>query len=91
MLCKKTVDSYYSYSGSTLFSIVNVLFHTVFKRIYTCILYKHSEGFAKIFLHYLYFNMGQVKLSVDKYILAICLSLGNYQLLLFPHPCCKHE
>ena len=48
-------------------------------------LFKHSEGFAKIFVHYLFFDMGQVKLSLDKYPMAIYLSLGKYQLLLFPH------
>ena len=28
----------------------------------------HSGGFAQIFVHYLFFNMGQVKLSTDKYL-----------------------
>ena len=27
---------------------------------------KYSEGFVLIFVHYLFFNMGQVKLSMDK-------------------------
>ena len=31
--------------------------------------------------------MEQVKLSMDKYLMAIYLSLGKYQLLLFPQPC----
>ena len=30
--------------------------------------------------------MKQVKLSMDKSLLAIYLSLGKYKLLLFPHP-----
>ena len=54
-----------NWSESWLFSIV-VWFHTVFKRVYTCILFKYSEGFSKIFVHYLFFNMIQVKLSMDK-------------------------
>ena len=29
-------------------------------------------------LLYLFFNMGQVKLSMDKYLMAIYLSLGKY-------------
>ena len=47
---------------------------------------QHSEGFAQIFVHYLFINMGQVKRSMDKYLMAIYLSLGKYKLLLFPHP-----
>ena len=31
-------------------------------------------------------NMGEVKLSTDKYLMAIYLSLGKYKLLLFPYP-----
>ena len=30
--------------------------------------FKHSEGLAQIIAHYLCFNMGQVKLSMDKYL-----------------------
>ena len=37
------------------------------------------------FVHYLFFNMGQVKLSMDKYLMAIYLSLGKYKFLLFSH------
>ena len=37
--------------GSTLFLIVYVCIHTVSKGVYTCILFKHSEGFAQIFVH----------------------------------------
>ena len=43
-------------------------------------------------MHYLFFfNIGQVKLSMDKYLMVIYLSLGKYKLLLFPHPCFTHE
>ena len=45
----------------------------------------HSDGFAQIFVHCLLFNMGQVKLSMDKYLMAIYFSLGKNKLLLFPH------
>ena len=50
-----------------------------------CILFTHSE--AQIFVYYLFFIMGQVKLSMDKYLMHFYLSLGKYKLLLFPHPC----
>ena len=55
-------------------------------KVYTCIVFKQSE--AQIFVYYLFFNMGQVKLSMDKYLMAIYLSLGKYKLLLFRHPWC---
>ena len=35
----------------------------------------------------LIFCFGQVKLSLDKYIMAILLFLDKYFFLLFPHPC----
>ena len=69
------------------YSLIYVWFHPVFKGVYMCILFKHSEGFAQIFVHYLFFNMGKIKLFMDKYPMAIYLSLGKYKLLLFPHPC----
>ena len=56
-------------------------FHTVFKRVYICILFKHSEGFAQIFVHYLFF-----KLSMDKYLLAIYFSLGSINFCYFHTP-----
>ena len=59
-----------SWSGSTLFLIVYAWFCTAFK-VYTCIVFKQSE--AQIFVYYLFFNMGQVKLSMDKYLMAIYL------------------
>ena len=31
-------------------------------------------------------SLGQVKFSLDKYIMAIYLSQGKYKILLFPHP-----
>ena len=37
-------------------------------------------------MHYLFFNMGQKQLSIDKNLMAIYLFLGKYKLLLFPHP-----
>ena len=30
---------------------------------------KQSEGFAQIFVHYLFFSMGQIKLSMDRYLI----------------------
>ena len=42
---------------------------------------KNSKGYIKFSVF-----LGQVKFSLDKYIIAICLSLGNYQILLIPHP-----
>ena len=45
----------------------------------------HSDGFAQVFVHYLFFYMGQVKFYMEKYLMAIYLSLGKYKLLLFPH------
>ena len=51
------------------------------------VLFKLREGFTLIIMHYLFFNMGQVKLSMDKYLMVIYLSLGKYKPLLFPHPC----
>ena len=32
-------------------------------------------------------SLGQVKLSLDKYIMDIYLSLSKYKILLFAHPC----
>ena len=59
-----------------LFSIVYVWLHSVFKSVYC---FKHSEGFAQNFVHYLFLiYMGQVKLSMDKYLMAIYLSLAKY-------------
>ena len=49
------------------------------------ILFKHREGLGKYFVHYMF--LGQVDLSLEKYLMTIYLSLGKYQLLLFPHPC----
>ena len=31
-------------------------------------MFKHSESYAQIIVHYLFFNMGQVKVSMDKYL-----------------------
>ena len=39
------------------------------------ILFMHSE--AQIFVYYLFFIMGQVKLSMDKYIIALLLVPGQ--------------
>ena len=47
----------------------------------------HSDSFAQVFVHYLFFNIGQVKLSMDKYLMANYLSLGKYKLLIFSHLC----
>ena len=45
-----------SWSGSSLFSTVCICFHTVFKKVYTCLLFKHIKGYAKFFMHYLFFG-----------------------------------
>ena len=45
------------------------------------------EALTPIFVHYLFFDIRQVNLSMDKYLIAINLSLGKYKLSLFPHPC----
>ena len=34
-------------------------------------------------------NMGQVKLTMDKFLMVIYLSLGKNNVLLFPNPCIK--
>ena len=47
----------------------------------------HSDGFAEVFVHYLFFTMGQVNFSMDKYLMAIYLSLGKYKHLLFSNLC----
>ena len=46
--------------------------------------YQQSKGLAEFFVHYLFF--GKTKISLDKYILAIYLSLGKYKILPFPQP-----
>ena len=58
-----------SWSGSTLFLIVYVCF--ICFKVYTCILFTHRK--AQIFVYYLFFIMGQVKLSMDKYLMALLL------------------
>ena len=47
------------------------------KRVNTCILFKHSDGFTMVFVHYMFFNMGQVKLSLDNVKLSFCLYKGK--------------
>ena len=32
-------------------------------------LFKHNETFPQIFVHYVFFNMGKVKLSMYKYLM----------------------
>ena len=49
--------------------------------------YMHSDGFTQVFVQYLFFNMGQVKLSMNKYLMAIYSSQGKYKLLPFSHLC----
>ena len=68
-----------SLSGSTLFTreLISAWFHTVFKRV-KCL---STERYKLIC------TVGQVKFSLDKYIMAIYLSLDKYKILLFPHPC----
>ena len=59
------------------------MFHTVLKefKLYTCILLKHIEGFAQIFVHY----RTSKTFYIDKYLMAINLSLSRYKLMLCPH------
>ena len=64
------------------FSLYLVSFR--FKRVYRCLLFKHIKGLACSLC--IICSLGQVKLSLDKYLTAIFLSLGKYQLLLFLYP-----
>ena len=72
--------------------IVYVWFHTVFKEInylrihVYCLsmLMAHSDLCALSVV-----NMGQIKLTMDKFLMVIYLSLGKYNVLLFPNPCIK--
>ena len=52
-------------------------FHTVFESV-NCL---STERYKLIC------TVGQVKFSLDKYIMAIYLSLDKEKILLFPHPC----
>ena len=61
-----------------------VWFHTVFKG-FKQVFCLSSDSLAQTFVHYLFFSMGQVKLSMDMYAMAIYLFLGKYKFLLFPH------
>ena len=58
-----------------------------FIHVRACILFEQSD--AHIFVYYLFVNVGQVHVTLfmDKYLMAIYLSLGKYKLLLFAHPC----
>ena len=56
--------------------LIYILFHTVFERI-NCL----STVRCKLIC-----TFGQVKFSMDKYILAFYLSLDKLIFLLFPHP-----
>ena len=71
-----------SWSGSTLLTreLISAWFHTVFESV-NCL---STERYKLIC------TIGQVKFSLDKYILTIYLSLDKLKILLFPHPCtCK--
>ena len=46
--------------------------------------YQQRKGYTGFFVHYLFF--GTSKIVLDKYIMAIYLSLGKYKTFLFPHP-----
>ena len=63
----------------TLFNRIYIWFHTVFNIVYTCtcVLFKHSEGLAKLVLRALFYF-----LWTSIHLMAIYLSLGKYQLLL---------
>ena len=56
--------------------LVYIWFHTVFERINCLSMVRYK----------LICSFGQVKFSMDKYIMAIYLSLDKYKILLFPHP-----
>ena len=63
----------------TLFNRIYIWFHTVFNIVYTCtcVLFKHSEGLAKLVLRALFYF-----LWTSIHLMAIYMSLGKYQLLL---------
>ena len=50
-----------------------------------CSLFKHIQGNFKRYDFIC--SLGQVKLSLDKYLMTIYLFQGKDQLLLFPHHC----
>ena len=61
-----------------------VWFHTVFKGFKQVFCFS-SDGLAQTFVQYLFFSMGQAKLSMDMYVMAIYVFLGKYKFLLFPN------
>ena len=67
-----------SCSGSTLITrgLISAWFHTVFESVN----YLSRERYKLIC------TIGQVKFSLDKYIMAIYLSLDKSKMLQFPHP-----
>ena len=74
-------------SESTLFSIEFMSGFILFlKNLYNHV-YCFSTLRAKLSSLCIICSLGQVKLSLDKYLTTIYLSLGKYQLLLFHCPC----
>ena len=70
-----------SWSGSTLFSIDIISgFILLLKRLYMV----YSKVRAKLSSLCIICSLEQVKFSLDKFIMTICLSLGKYEILLFP-------
>ena len=51
---------------------IYIWFHTVFNKVYTCVLFKHSEGFAKLVLRALFYF-----LWTSIHLMAIYLSPGQ--------------
>ena len=46
------------------------------------------NGYAEFFVYNLFFGTSKIFIGqVMKYIMAICLSVCKYKVLLFPHPC----
>ena len=58
--------------------LIYIWFHTVFERIICLSTNRYKINF---------FSFGQVKFSMDKYILAFLLAHGQVDFLRFPHPC----
>ena len=73
-----------SWSGSTLFSFEFISGFILFFKEF---MYGDQQSKGKLGSLCITCSLGQVKFSLDKYIMAIYLSLGKYKILLFPHLC----
>ena len=66
-----------------------VWIYTVYNRVYIWFHYFFQNNFFIVSAQLgenLIYTFGQVKDSLDKYIMTIYLSLDKYRILLFPHP-----